>query len=366
MFALCSEKSWLEFKQRDDKARSAKRSILRFGIASVLLGLLALVLATLDIAYLAPALEIAKQCADCDSRLLSLMSREGLEKLTKFVAAGAALAGVVSFITGYWQGGFGSRKRRWLQLRMCCELIRQWRWAYFLGNLDKISAAAGVESLEREYTIAQEQALDAYLRDLDADLQLRFASAVAHGSVDPTEDIISSDKPDLTNLLDDPAKARTLEIALEAYDAVRLRGQVRYATYITEETGPFETHPARQHAVLHWLEDVLVVVVLVAHLLVVLGALAGIPAFKDVLVHLVAITSALAALAAGAVSRGLRPEAHLSRLRGYRSEVQAIRTRFRKAGAANEKVAAAYDLERAAFDEMIDFVQEANAAKFVM
>ncbi|MEM9477050.1 MAG: hypothetical protein AAGA71_17285 [Pseudomonadota bacterium] len=375
MFALFSQKIWDEFRTRDTVARGAKRAIYRFGIGSIVLGLLALALATIDIAYLAPQLEFAVLCKlldagprpdQCTPFLLSVMSADSAETFVKVVAGAAALLGVLSFVTGFWQGGFGSRKRRWLSARMCCELIRQWRWRYYLEHLEDVVAAAGNEARETAYQEAQDAALDAFLRDLEADLPARLEHAIEHGRIDLGEDETPIRKPPLDTTPQSGPKGERLALALKAYDDVRIRGQIWYATYLTEKSGRFGTHPARQKSLLHEVETALVVLVLFAHLLVVLGVLADVAAFKSVFVHTIAITMALAALAVTAIDRGLRPEAHLGRFLGYKSQLLATRDRFREATTPPAKIASAQDVERAAYDEMIDFLREANAARFVI
>ena len=119
---------------------------------SVALGLIALIVAAIDVTYFVPQVELTKVCSECEPPfLISLFSLEHAELVVKLIAGVAASCGLLSFVSGFWQGGFGQRKRYWLELRMVCESLRQWRWKYYLANMSEMISSIGNAELEAEY-----------------------------------------------------------------------------------------------------------------------------------------------------------------------------------------------------------------------
>ena len=374
MFALKNDYVCKTFFDLDHKARLAKARMQNLGVISILFGLAALIFAAIDIAYLAPQIELIKYSSKTEIvgplALVVDQTTSDTDQLkqaslaVKWVAGVAALLGVASFVIGFYGGGFGKQKRAWLYLRMTCEDIRQWRWRYFLDTLEDIVTVAGDPNREGAYIARLEEQFKSFLTRNEADLVTRFASVLDDGN--DLESSVSIELPDLGKIQSKPKGSDHLRLALDAYEAIRVRGQRRYADYIVLEDGSIRTHPKRQQHVLEAAEQALIVAVVVLHVMVIFGALLDIPAFKSVAIHLLAISAALTTLAVGAVEKGLRPTTHLERFRSYRSRVMRIQVGLRNAASAEERLINAIDLEVAAYDEMRDFLRESDKSKFVL
>lgn len=368
MFALYNKEIFSKYFDLDEETRKSKQRLQNYGFTSITFGLIALILAAADMALLAPTVEMAEHCPSCKpSRWIEYLTPEQAHDTIKIVAGLAALSGVLSFVTGFWQGGFGKRKRRWLQKRATCEMFRQWRWNYFLATNDDVIGAAGNQEREECYVARWKQEANAFFRDCGSELPitldglLEFDNDVRALSELTTVVPVQSKTPPTAS-----QRENWLPMITDAYDAIRIRSQVRYSHYLTRQSGPFRTHPARQTSLLHRLDETSIVIIVLLHVLVIVGVLFDVSSLKQTIVHLLAVVGALIALATMCVERGLRPSAHLGRLRGYYSEVVGIRDRYRAADKHDDRLFIARDLERAALLEFSDFAQEANKARFVI
>lgn len=350
-FALFSSYVSDEFLRIDALANGKKRRLQNFGFFTVSLALLALALAAIDIALIAPI--------------------EDKTSAEKFVATAlpfaAAIAGIMSFIMGYFGAGVGSRKREWLQARIQTELIRQWKARYFLNNRDKIVEASKDEQAAHSYTSTMRREFDEF-RDHLRRNSGQILDEIVRGQNGVT--LPEGLEKYLARLPEvDPSKPKTSDVVDEFYDAyarLRLQGQEAYASYIATADGSIRTHPRVQKEILHRSGLIAVFAIVALHVSVTLGVLTGIKELKSIYVHLATVLLALSALASRAVEDGLNPGEHLVRYAGYFSSIRYIALHYNRARTAKSKHDYAWQLEDAAFAEMVDFLASSSKARFVM
>lgn len=368
MFALQHERVFKKFDALNNDASISKRRMQNAGILSIVLGLIALILAAVDMSLIAPAVEMASECETCDKpQWLSMLSDAASKQLVKVVATIAAVCGLISALTGFFNGGVGKRKRKWLQLRAACELFRQWRWNYYLAHVDQIIDAIGSKTRQEAYQQQFDQAADQFFLECELELDSVMSGFLngntQYGSFDQLPDVELASSP---VTLSEARRAEGLPIVLDAFDKIRIRSQLCYTNYLLQPQGARRTHPVRQSKELHRTEEVLIVLILVLHAMIVIGVVGDVPAMKGTVVHFFAVVSALTTLAIMCIERGLRPADHISRLRLYFNKTLSIRDRFKSANKDAQKLRIAAELGDASMAELKDFLREVNRSRFVI
>mgnify|MGYP001766176244 CR=1 FL=1 len=355
-FAIHNPNISKAFNDIDILAKQQKRKFQNFGFWAVGFAVLALSLAAIESAFILPAVD----------------AHQLPKGVSTAVALAAALAGIVSCSVGLLGMGISGRKRQWLETRLICERIRQWRWQYFCANIPKIIAASGNQQKVEEYQATWTEDFNRFLAELRTTVADHLKSAlVPSRSADVAmwlDDGFghSVKSLDLGGLSASSPEKETMGELLAAYANIRIGAQSRYAAYLVTPDGPFRTHPGAQRRTLHRAGTWIVIAILALHLAVVAGILLGSPELKSKLVHVTAIVFAFCALGLRAVEDGLRPKEHLGRLKGYLAEITSIGDTYDPLRGDYRERAAMVALEKAAYKEMLDFLQNADKAKYVM
>ena len=116
-FALYNKRLFGKFDEIDKEAIEAKRKMMNRGVFIVLLGLVALLIAGFEITVLSPLNEMKHSCSgNCAMPEWTAYfgGAENAMKIKTWLAGVAAIFGMVSFILGVFEFGFGNRKRHWL------------------------------------------------------------------------------------------------------------------------------------------------------------------------------------------------------------------------------------------------------------
>lgn len=348
-FALYDPDISAVFSEIDKVALKQKRYIQYMGFFTILLAFGALFFAALDIA------------------VLSQLSRDGVidPTYTKWVAGVAALMGIFGFVIGVAGLGVGKRKMLWLANRMAAERIRQWRWIYLTNNRASIQECGTNKKKQENFLTEYKKHFDIFYDTLEKNKMAIFESIIEGSENYDNSSWFTNTSVSTSGLLQH-ASGSISEEFFDAYKEIRIGGQLRYASYIVNEKGPFWSHPARQKNILHSASWLAIAVILGLHILVSAGVVSGIGEFKSIYVHLATVTMALLALALKAIEEGLGPDEQLRRCRGYRESVINTNETFLKAKVDAGKLAAIDSMERHAFEEMQDFLNSNNAAKYVM
>ena len=358
------------FKQFDEQANNAKRKSRRLGTWAILLGGTAIALAAIDVAIrvLLPA--------DVPALLI--------------VGLGAAVCGLCSAALGVFGTLFGSRKHEWLINRFMGERIRQFHFQTLIAQLPEILAMAvapkgeeaqaqGGSSTEGRVEIekhVEETAAERFLNNRGRRF-LAFQTAFEElpreakfgVTVRPDSEETDWDLCDAQGKFSIHENQRALQEFFEAYRDLRLQHQLNFANFkLTSGPEIFSDKPARQSELLANVSKFGIQFVIVVHvcvLLIIVGwfigrflfhyqidaatAVSGIFAFAI-------IALAVVSLCAHAFAQGLQPEREVERYQQYSSTVSSILDDFNAANDPTEKIKIMWQMERATFLEMRNFL----------
>jgi len=362
-FAIYLPRLSSEFVIRDEITKKIKARFQIWGFGTLAAAVAALSLAALEPTLLEPA------------------EANGFvpEFVVQLIGVAAAGLGVTSVLMGLFGMGLSNRKRNWLRTRLLCERIRQWRWQYFCANVPRIVEASSNEDAKADYALQWEIDTLAFISDFERDIDQRLNDALGalpglsphrSGAMWVGKDIADRATGDqIVRALDaaDSTKAPAVEQILDAYRNVRIGAQLRYARYLARDTGPFRTHPRAQRNWLHRRGETIVILIFTLHILVILAIfLVWVPHWTAKVVNVLAVILALAALGFRAVEDGLRPSEHLGRITGYLAEVRSIGEAFGDAETSARQRDLMIALEKASYNEMVDFLQAGNRSRYVM
>lgn len=352
--ALDNERLRDVFQSHDVIANSRKQRARRLGLSAVVLTALALTLAAWE-----PALH-------------GLLAHDGAwHWLPKGLAAVAGVAGIAGGLIGYFGLLFASRKREWLLARLATERLRQWQWQSFLADIPALASARGDNAAIEACVKRRDELFERFhagrIEQVVADLPAFVSdhSAGIDGGVShlmwlrPELEKPSADPPPI----DDPV----FREACRLYEEFRIRGQVQYTRHKLEEDGQrFATHAAVQARRLGNVALLSVLGILALHALVLVGVLGDLAWANHPIVHAIAVTAAIVALAGRTLEEGLQPHREVDRLTTYLQQIESARSRFAKAATSEDKLDAMRDFEAAAFNEMVVFLKTMNESRFVM
>jgi hypothetical protein len=367
------------FRTFNDPADDAKRKSTKMGTWAILLGGAAIVIGAVEV-----AIRVFWAISDTAA---SLPAADVAVLLS--VGSMAALFGLASVFLGVSGTLFGRRKEQWLINRFMGERLRQFHFQSLIAQLPLIvSMADGVSDEEkqsdrsngktrradeREKSLRDTQAFVEdrqhrfieFKANFDDEMQRKAKFGVAIGPGGDADWSLCAPNGELTT-----PGSNALISFFKAYRQLRLLHQFNYANYkLTSDSRIFSSLPARQSQLLtdaNKLSLQFVILVHVCVLLIVIVALFGwISGLSPDLHWAVVITPifffaimalAVISLCAHAFAQGLQPEREIERYQQYGSIVKSILDRFDEAADPKEKINIMWQMERAAFDEMRNFL----------
>lgn len=295
----------------------------------------------------------------------------------RWLAIIGAACGVLAIVFGNAGFLFGKSKRDWLEKRLMSERLRQWHAQYLIAHALDVARAAGDAAREAAYATLRETAYQQFQRTfLDqitseyTKYTLRTAAghsgrkmkAIADSSaywIDPDWNARATRK--LT-----PAEDAIVSDLLEAYTQTRLQGQVQYTNYILSSEGKFWSLPSLQVTLLDNTAFTLVIGAFASNFVALVSAISTqVPLAQSVLGSL-AIIFAILAVGVRALQEGLRPHQEIRRMEYYASAIDHARESMLEARTTRKKLEAAMLLERASFEEMLEFLGTNEQARFVL
>lgn len=337
-FALDNPELRARFIEFNTMATRAKSRSRRWGLTAVALATIALLVVSADQLY----------------EWLHLG-----EEAKRWLLIVAATCGLFGVLIGMFGTLFSTRARRWLEHRMAAERLRQFHFQWLVAKAPEIAEAAEKPEL-REALVARRKAEFAgFSRDvldhLDAEFVAVLGEEDAPGGwlIRPSERAVSSESPGLREIF-------------SAYERLRLKPQLQYATYRLHAEGAGHVTPVRQAALFSAIALSCVLIVFILHGLALAGALHSPPWSWEPVIHTAAIWSAIIALAIRTLEEGLQPHKQIERLREYRSAVRLINERMSIADTPQAKLAAMHEMEEVAYEEMINFLKSNAEARFLM
>jgi hypothetical protein len=354
-FALDSTVIRDTFLIHNQAADNLKERFQFWGFRVVLLAVVALSIAAVEPALLYPLVEAGYMP----------------HALATVAAAVAGLAGVAAVLMGFFGMGITHRKREWLQKRLVCERIRQWRWQHFIASIPEILSIAGDDSREEGYNKKRDESflmfVESYKSHLGRDLDGLLNPAKDDNTAFVADSHVKLDDPRIAKALDEAGAHTAVSAIILAYRAVRIGAQRRYAGESAKADGDFISHPAAQEVWSKRRSIIILMAIFVLHIGVLFGVFfVSIPHIVSKVMNVSAVVLALVALGIRAIEDGLRSSEHLGRIKGYFSEVGSIEEAFDEAQNGAERRAAMVSMEKAAFKEMVDFMRAGARSRYVM
>lgn len=348
------------FKQIDRKANQAKsisRTIGCFALGFAIISLLAFPLEPLIKAI--------------------WLEADQARSIFRAMAIAGALCGLLAVMFGNFGIWFGKSKRRWLQNRLITERLRQWHAQHLIAHAADIIAAIKSPDKTADFIAARDLAFGKFQRSFIGQVGSEYTkftlrTAAGHSGqtvINPSGYRSFWIEPDWEKKAARPISAADkdlLDSIYLAYEETRLLGQIQYTNYILSSEGKFWSLPAKQAMILGNVTFGLVMFAFVANFVALISAIwPSFPIGQSVLGS-VAISFAILAVGVRAVEEGLRPQRELRRMEFYAASVQHARNSFAAARSQKKKVEAVSQLERASFEEMIEFLSTNERAKFVL
>ena len=359
-FAFDHEELRADFQRIDIDANRAKSRSRLFGVSAIILAVISL------LAFPLEPLIVSIQNGSTSG-----------QSIFRIIAMVGAACGVLAVVLGNIGYGFGKLKRKWLQYRLMTERLRQWHAQYIIAHAKDICDAANSEEKRAQFVEERDISYRTFKRNVLEKIASEFTrltspSMVAHSASSPSPEGSKTAfwiEPQWADLaarkLETPA-SRELEDMFTAYSETRLLGQVQYTNYILSTEGKFWSLPARQLFVLGNTAFALVLLAFVANFVALTSAIwpdfpIGYSALGSI-----AISFAILAVGVRAMQEALHPSRELRRMQNYASQVTFASEQFTAARRPQQKIKAMCALERASFEEMLEFLYTNESARFVL
>jgi len=358
-FALDHPQLRSEFQRVDGLAVKAKNSSRRIGCA-------ALVFATVSLLTF-----------PSDPIIKAVLGGSAEQGVSQTLAIIGACFGILALIFGNLGLGFGKVKRNWLMKRLITERLRQWHAQYNIAHAVEIAAVATSPDKKAAWLDRRDLSFQRFKRSFIDQISSEYTkytqiSAAAYSGqsitdpkranafwIDDTWARAAAQKPDKDQ------EALVDEI-VNALDQTRLTGQIQYTNYVLSSEAKFWSSPAKQIHILGNLSYLLVVFAFAANFVALICALwEQAPDITTILGSL-AIAFAILAVGVRAMLEGLRPQRETRRMQFYAAAINHARQSLESARTHAKRIEALATLERASYDEMLEFISSNERARFVL
>ncbi|MBR9833653.1 MAG: hypothetical protein GYB42_00310 [Alphaproteobacteria bacterium] len=331
------------------------------------IGLCALILATVSLLAfpLEPLIKAIWLEADQARSIFRIMALIG------------ASCGLLAILFGNFGVWFGKSKRKWLQYRLMTERLRQWHSQHLISHAAEIVEAAKAPEKIADFNMARELAYGRFQRSFLGQIASEYTKFTLRTAAGHSGQTVINPTGYRSFWIDPEWQAKAgatvakadkliLDEINAAYEETRILGQMQYTNYILSSEGKFWSLPAKQAMFLRNATFGLVMFAFSANFVALLSAIwPQFPIGQSVLGS-IAISFAILAVGVRAVEEGLRPQREIRRMEFYAASVQHARDNFAAARSQAKKVEAASGLERASFEEMIEFLSTNERARFVL
>jgi hypothetical protein len=375
------------FKGFNDRADHAKRKSRKLGTCAILLAGAAIVMAAVEVV------------------ISALWPVSGFASLT--VGLFAAVCGLSSLAVGASGILFGRRKHEWLINRFMGERIRQYHFQSLIAQLPFIIAMASAgndkntivnvrskaQVTAEDEKPAETNAVDSFLKDRHRRF-IEFQSAFEGEQKEAKfESAVGPDGEDDWWLCESQSTFSVVENQpdlhhfFKAYRRLRLQHQLDFTNFkLKSDYKLFSEMPATQADVLADVSNISFWFIMFVHVcvfIIIMSAaavwtsdlLSSRPqdfqagSFAPIVSHTFGgaiIILAVVSLCAHAFGQGLQPEREVERYQQYRSTLKSILEQFDGTDGPTEKIKIMRQTERAAFDEMRNFLVTHRRSSFTM
>ncbi|MBY0422715.1 MAG: hypothetical protein K2Q06_10465, partial [Parvularculaceae bacterium] len=281
------------------------------------------------------------------------------EIIIKAMAMAGAAAGVASTLIGAFGVMYHKRKERWLSDRLATERMRQFHFQHYAAHTGDILKGARDPDAAKAYLEKRARDFEAMKASLLNRIEPEFRMLI--DSEDPGEGIYFPHRPAFDGPLDDVAAEY-----FGAYETVRIKRQLDYCNLLLGEHGGWAHAPRRQQKIFGALALVCLISILGLDILAFGSVIVGAPTDTSEMLKVLAILTAFVALSVRTLEEGFQSESEVVRLSQYRFALSRVASRFAEARTSAQKLAQMEALERASYDEMVQFLRSNSKAEFVM
>ena len=360
-FALDHPELREEFQRVDGKAVRAKNTSRRIGFAALIFATISLLTFPIE-----PLIKGIWQHADA------------YQTMFRYLTILGAFIGFLALFFGNLGLGFGKFKRNWLQQRLITERLRQWHAQYLIAHAVEIatviSTGEGLDAFQNKRSVAFQRFKRSFIDQIGSEYAKYTISSAASFSgqsvADPSAQnafwIEETWAKDAATKADKALQAPLKEV-YRAFEETRMRGQIQYTNYVLSADGKFLSSPPKQIHILGNLSYVLVILAFMANFAALISAIWIKPfeGWPSVLSSM-AIAFAIIAVGVRATLEGLRPERETRRMQFYASALNHAHKSFDAARSHGKRIEAMSMLERASYDEMVEFISSNEQARFVL
>ena len=332
------------FAAYEAPANRSKAHLHQGGLATIILGVIALIGASTEPLYLSLSPNFA-------AALIVI----------------SATAGLFSIIFGAF-GVFSSRsKARWLEDRLMTERLRQFQFQMLVCRIPTIVGNAATAELKDQFFKARDRWLAKFELEYVGHLSAKLKEILDD---DADEQFALHDSEALDHVEEGPV----LDDLFAAYKLLRIQYQLQYANFkLSTESLRL---PRKQVSLLSAISLVCILTVFFAHFAISVSYVNELISFtflKDWLafvrsapVHVLVIWTVIVALAARAFEEGLQPTRELERYQAYKARLDRLLYHFNAATSIAQKVNVMMEVERLIYEDMRAFLKTNYAARFVL
>lgn len=360
-FALDNPELREAFQRVDRKALQAKTTSRRIGFAALVCATISLLTFPIE-----PLVKGIWQSAD------------EFKTMFQYLTILGAFIGFLALFFGNLGLGFGKFKRNWLQQRLITERLRQWHAQYLLSHAVEIATVMNSGDGESEFRAKRAVAFQKFKRSFIDQIGSEYAKYTISSAASFSGQSVAD--PNAQNAFwieeawatkatskADKSLQESLKQVYQAYEETRMRGQIQYTNYVLSADGKFLSSPPKQIHVLGNLSYVLVLLAFMSNFAALISALWPEPLDGWVgVLSALAIAFAIIAVGVRATLEGLRPEREIRRMQFYASALNHAQNRFDTARSHGKRIEAMSMLERASYDEMVEFISSNEQARFVL
>lgn len=359
-FALDHPELRDEFQRVDRAAIDAKRRSRWIGCAALVFATLSLLAFPVDVV------------------IKGIWTNEAAHKpILNYLAIAGACFGILALIFGNIGLGFGKVKRGWLMKRLITERLRQWHAQYIAAHSVEIAVAAQQPEAKAAWLDQRDLSFKRFKRNFIDQISSEYtkythASAAAHSGqsvTDPKAETafwIEDAWASKAAMKPEKAQQAALDEICRALHETRMRGQIQYTNYVLSSEGKFWSSPSKQLHILGNLSYLLVVFAFVANFIALGAAVWGPFVESTSVLSALAIAFAILAVGVRAMLEGLRPQRETRRMQFYAGAINRADRDFDSARTHAKRIAAFSKLERASYDEMVEFISSNERARFVL
>ena len=293
------------------------------------------------------------------------------------MAIAGACFGILALIFGNLGLGFGKVKRDWLMKRLITERLRQWHAQYLAAHSVEIARAAEQSEAKTEWLDQRELSFKRFKRNFIDQISSEYTKYTQTSAASYSGQSVTDSKSETAFWIDEAwsEKATTkpdkshqdaLEEICRALRETRMRGQIQYTNYVLSSEGKFWSSPSKQMHILGNLSYLLVVFAFAANFIALGAAVWGPFSGSTSVLSALAIAFAILAVGVRAMLEGLRPQRETRRMQFYAGAINRADREFDTARSHAKRIAALGKLERASYEEMIEFISSNERARFVL